>query len=59
MIKKMSKSKWGVYTEDGSRLLGEHGSEESARKQLQAIEISKHQHDKGATKPRKKQLGER
>lgn len=34
--------KYAVTTEDGSRTLGVHDSEESARKQLAAIEISKH-----------------
>lgn len=40
MIKK-SGNKWHVTTADGSKILGTHDSEESARKQLAAIEISK------------------
>ena len=34
--------KWVVLTKDGSKVLGTHGSEEDAKKQLAAIEISKH-----------------
>lgn len=54
---KHENSEWNVYTEDGKHKLGSHPDKASAMKQLQAIEISKHQHDKGATKPKKKQLG--
>lgn len=57
MIKKMSKDKWGVYNEAGTHLLGSHPNKESAMKQLQAIEISKHAGEPGATKPKKKQVG--
>jgi hypothetical protein len=57
MIKHEGNS-WNVYTEDGTKKLGSHPSKQAAMKQLQAIEISKHQHEKGATKP-KRQLGQR
>lgn len=35
-------NKWVVLTHDGSKVLGEHDTEEQAKKQLAAIEISKH-----------------
>lgn len=55
---KHEKGKWNVYNESGTHQLGSHDSKEEAVKQLQAIEISKHQHEKGTTKPKRKQLGE-
>lgn len=56
MIKKVG-NEWGVFTHDGKHLIAKHPSKQGAMKQLQAIEISKHQHEPGATKPKKKQLG--
>lgn len=41
MIKHEGNS-WNVYTKDGSKLLGKHNTEEDAKKQLAAIETSKH-----------------
>ncbi len=40
MIKRRG-DKWVVTTSDGKKVLGTHDSEESAKKQLIAIEISK------------------
>ena len=40
MIKRM-RGKWIVLTSDGKRKLGEHDTEEQAKRQLAAIEISK------------------
>ena len=40
MIKRL-KGKWVVTTSDGRKRLGEHDTEEQAKKQLVAIEISK------------------
>lgn len=34
--------KWNVYSEDGSKKLGEHSSEDDAKEQLKAIEANKH-----------------
>ena len=53
MIKKKG-DKWQVMNHDGTKVLGTHGDRESALKQLQAIEISKHSGEPGATKPRVK-----
>lgn len=36
--------KWKVKTHDKKRTLGEHASEESAKRQLRAIEMNKHKH---------------
>jgi hypothetical protein len=36
--------KWVVTNKDGTKTLGTHDSRESAVKQLQAIEASKHAH---------------
>ncbi len=58
MIKKVG-TKYNVYTEDGSKLLGSHSNHEDAVKQLQAIEISKHSRGKqlGSEHYRKKGSG--
>jgi hypothetical protein len=48
-------NKWVVLSEDGSKELGSYETKQEAMKRLQQIEYFKH---KGATKPRKKQLGE-
>ena len=40
MIKRL-KGKWVVTTSDGRKRLGEHDTEEQAKRQLAAIEISK------------------
>ena len=45
MIKRL-KGKWVVLTGDGKRKLGEHDTEEQAKKQLAAIEISKKRRSK-------------
>ena len=58
MIKREG-SRFNVYDEAGKKKLGSHPTRAQAVKQLQAIEISKHRHDKGATQPRRKQLGEK
>jgi hypothetical protein len=57
MIKKEG-SNYNVYDSSGKKRLGTHKTHQSAIKQLQAIEISKHAGQAGATKPKKKQLGE-
>ena len=49
-----SGSKFLVKTSDGSRTLGEHDTEEDAKKQLEAIEISKKEQ---AEKPQVKKRG--
>lgn len=41
MIRK-SGDKWQVTNKEGTKVLGTHASEEEARAQLAAIEISKH-----------------
>jgi hypothetical protein len=43
-IKKVG-DKWVVYPKKGGKRLGTHDTEESAKKQLAAIEISKHQNE--------------
>ena len=40
------KGKWIVKTSDGKKQLGSHDTEEQAKKQLAAIEISKKQRSK-------------
>lgn len=40
MIKRL-KGRWVVLTSDGKRKLGSHDTEEQAKRQLAAIEISK------------------
>lgn len=49
-----SGSKFLVKTKDGSRTLGEHDNEEDAKKQLEAIEISKAKQDTPAEKPKRR-----
>lgn len=53
MIKQESKHKFVLYSKKASKALGVHPSKEKAMKQEQAIEISKHAGEKGATKPRR------
>lgn len=53
MIRKKGNS-WQVLNHDGTKVEGTHPDRESAVKQLQAIEISKHAGEPGATKPRVK-----
>lgn len=43
---------WMVLTHDGTKVLGTHPDKESAVKQLQAIEIAKHQGMTGVPKKR-------
>ena len=45
MIKRL-KGYWVVLTSDGKRTLGKHDTEEQAKKQLAAIEISKKKRSK-------------
>lgn len=40
-IKKIGKSKWGVYPKKGGKRLGTHDTKQSAENQLAAIEINK------------------
>ena len=42
MIKRLRKGLWVLYTADGSRELGRHGTEVKAEAQERAIQISKH-----------------
>jgi hypothetical protein len=53
MIKKFA-NKWALHTKDGKKILGIHPTKEAAQKQEEAIEISKHKDDAGATQPKKK-----
>jgi len=46
--------KWCVISSDKSKTLGCHGTRAEALKQLQAVEISKHRKEPGATQPRKR-----
>jgi hypothetical protein len=48
--------KWCVYSESGKKL-GEHDTEAEAKDQLQAIEISKHKDEPGATQPKERAAG--
>lgn len=57
MIKKENGS-YNVYDKAGKKKLGSHKTHADALSQLRAIEISKHAGEPGATKPKKKQLGE-
>lgn len=52
MIVKVGK-KFLVKNEAGTKILGTHPTHEAAFKQLQAIEISKHAGEPGATQPKK------
>ena len=45
MIKRL-KGRWVVLTSDGKRKLGSHDTEEQAKRQLAAIEISKKRRSK-------------
>jgi hypothetical protein len=45
--------KWCVYSESGKKL-GEHDTKAEAVDQLQAIEISKHKDEEGATQPKER-----
>jgi len=53
MIKQESKHKFVLYSKKTGKALGVHPSKEKALKQEQAIEISKHAGEKGATKPKR------
>lgn len=53
MIREVN-GQYEVTNKEGTKVLGTHKSKNDALKQLQAIEISKHAGEKGATKPKKK-----